>query len=176
VLSTPTATGASNATDSGAVRTATTGHRLRTASVPHTEPNTSSANRPEPSLPSTTIVHVGSGNHGNFIDYRLRVGIHFEHGIYYKGKVHPHWAHCRYDARYGCDCYWDPCSLTWYYWCEPDLCYYPVTYVPYRTYSWRPAVVLGPVGFVSPGAVLPAAGITPVGEIPAIPAPLAFQP
>src|SRR5258708_3551911 len=127
-------------------------------------------------LPSTTIVHVGSGNHVNIIDYHLRVGIRFEHGIYYKGKDHPHWAHCRYDARYGCDCYWDPCSLSWYYWCEPDFCYYPVTYVPYRTYSWRPVVVLGPVGFVSPGAVLPAAGITPVGEIPPIPAPLVFQP
>jgi len=131
---------------------------------------------PHKTLPGTTIVHVGNVNHGTYIDYHLRVGVHFEHGIYYKGKEHPHWALCRYDARYGCDCYWDPCSLTWYYWCEPDVCYYPVTYVPYRTYSWRPAVVVSPVGFVSPGVVLPASAVSPVSEIPAIPAPLAFRP
>jgi hypothetical protein len=115
---------------------------------------------PFKSLPNTTIVHVGTVNHSNVTDYHLRVGIHFEHGIYYKGKEHPHWALCRYDARYGCDCYWDPCSLTWYYWCEPDLCYYPVTYVPYRAYAWTPA----------------AAAVVPVSEIPSIPAPLVFRP
>jgi hypothetical protein len=27
-------------------------------------------------------------------------------------------------------------SDTWYYWCPPDDCYYPVDYCPYGTYSW----------------------------------------
>ena len=61
--STPTAIGASGGTDSGCARTATTGHLLRTASVPQTEPKTSSANSPEPSLPSTTMVADSAWRH-----------------------------------------------------------------------------------------------------------------
>jgi hypothetical protein len=132
-------------------------------------------------LPSATIVHgVINVNHGNFTDYHLRVGIHFEHGIYYKGRDHFHWTLSRFDARYGCECYWDPYSLAWYYWCEPDQCFYPVTYAPHRTYAWRPAVLVGPVVspgvVVSPGTVLPTTAVSPVGEVPAIPAPLVFRP
>jgi hypothetical protein len=62
-------------------------------------------------------------------------GVKFAKGIFYKGKNQNHWGLIRWDLRYGCYCYWDPCVLEWYYWCEQDDCYYPVSYCPFRTYS-----------------------------------------
>ena len=61
-------------------------------------------------------------------------GVKFDNGYFYKGKNHDHWGPIRWDLRYGCYCFWDPCVASWYYWCEQDNCYYPVSFCPYRTY------------------------------------------
>lgn len=41
--------------------------------------------------------------------------------------------------RYGCTLYYDPELECYYYWCEPDGCYYPVSYCPYQRYVWTTA-------------------------------------
>jgi hypothetical protein len=72
-------------------------------------------------------------------------GIRFDHGIYYRGRDHHHWGSVRFDRRYGCNCYWDPYVSVWYYWCQPDDCYYPVSYCPYRSYTCSTPVALSTV-------------------------------
>jgi hypothetical protein len=58
----------------------------------------------------------------------------FKGGYYYKGKHNHHWHTHRYYADYGCELYND--GDEWYYWCQPDDCYYPVSYCPYGKYNW----------------------------------------
>jgi len=65
-------------------------------------------------------------------------GRQFRHGYYYPGRYHRHWAYTRFDARYGCTLYYDPDLCCYYYWCQPDSCYYPVSYCPYDRYAWSP--------------------------------------
>ena len=77
-------------------------------------------------------------------------GIRFAHGIYYRGHDHNHWGARRFDSRYGCECYWDPYVSEWYYWCEPDACYYPVSYCPYQCYTCSAPVAV-PVETAEPG-------------------------
>ena len=84
---------------------------------------------------------VNKADHGKFKDYHLQHGTKFEHGVFYKGKHHEHWGQTRWDARYGCNCYFDSCLSVWYYWCERDICYYPVSYCPYRCYTCTEVVV-----------------------------------
>jgi hypothetical protein len=74
-------------------------------------------------------------------DYHLQFGTKFQQGYFYKGKNHQHWGLIRFDPRYGCDCYWDPCLLVWYYWCDRDDCFYPVSYCPYRCYRCIEVIV-----------------------------------
>ena len=89
--------------------------------------------------------NLGKGTGMNKINnYHLQHGTKFEHGYFYKGKNHQHWGETRFDRRYGCNCYWDSCLSTWYYWCERDVCYYPVSYCPYHTYVC-PVVIVEPV-------------------------------
>jgi hypothetical protein len=83
-------------------------------------------------------------NPANTAGYNLKFGTKFQSGYLYKGCNHYHWTVCRFDVRYGCCCYFDPCCAVWYYWCEPDLCFYPVTYCPYRLYVWPTSVVVQP--------------------------------
>jgi hypothetical protein len=78
------------------------------------------------------------GSHDKSKDYNQKYGTKFEHGYFYKGKFHDHWTCSRYDRRYGCNVYWDPCCLCWYYYCTPCECFYPVSYCPYSTYCWEP--------------------------------------
>jgi hypothetical protein len=47
------------------------------------------------------------------------------------------WGQSRYYAQYGCNLYYDNGEACWYYWCQPDDCYYPTDYCPYGTYSWE---------------------------------------
>ena len=97
-------------------------------------------------------------------NYHLQHGTKFEHGYFYKGKHHEHWGEIRFDPRYGCNCYWDSCLSIWYYWCERDVCYYPVSYCPYRCYVC-PVVVLEvvrPVVVVRPIVVQPVCECQPV--------------
>ena len=82
----------------------------------------------------------GSMN-GNFKDYHLTHGTKFDHGFFYRGKNHDHWGERRFDSRYGCEVYWDRGLSRWFYWCERDICFYPVTYCPYRVYVCPPVIV-----------------------------------
>jgi hypothetical protein len=107
-------------------------------------------------------------------------GVKFANGFLYKGKNHHHWGPIRWDLRYGCYCYWDPCVLVWYYWCEQDDCYYPVSYCPYRTYCNVGVVeTAAPASQPGPGetrtTVRPdAEPTTPLSsDIPPIPEPVA---
>lgn len=90
-----------------------------------------------------------------YTNYHLTYGTRFAYGYCYYGRQHNHWSICRYDARYGCNCYYDPYACNWYYWCEPAACYYPVTYCPYRTYAWTAPVV-------QPVAVQPVVQVQPI--------------
>ena len=119
----------------------------------------------------TTTIRTGSaavkisvGTGPRIQNYHLQHGTRFQHGYYYRGHSHNHWGLVRFDPRYGCDCFWDPYVLAWFYWCERDICYYPVSYVPYRTYVF-PQVVVGPQSTL-PVAVMP----QPVSECLPLPA------
>ena len=69
-------------------------------------------------------------------DYNLKFGKKCDFGWCFKGKCHDHWTCCCYIVDYGCNCFWCPCTLVWYYYCVPDDCWYPVTYCPYTVYVW----------------------------------------
>ena len=89
-----------------------------------------------------TINHASSTSHVSSMhlnksgNYMQMHGTKFAQGYKYQGKNHTHWTQRRFDRRYNCECYFDPCCSAWYYWCQPDCCYYPVSYCPYRTYCW----------------------------------------
>ena len=70
----------------------------------------------------------------NYHNYDLHYGVKFDHGFYYRGFYHNHWSMVYFHAVYGVRVYFDPYTLVEYYWCKPDNCFYPVTYVPYGTY------------------------------------------
>jgi hypothetical protein len=59
----------------------------------------------------------------------------FANGYYYGGRNHHHWGSSRFDARYGCELYWDDGLSGWFYYCCRDDRYYPVDYCPYGTYT-----------------------------------------
>ena len=93
------------------------------------------------------------GSHANYNNgrsfnhnYHTTHGTRFQHGYFYRGHSHSHWTYQRYDSRYGCVCYYDPCCSCWYYWCEPASCYYPVTYCPYPTYCGSGGCTSGVAG------------------------------
>jgi hypothetical protein len=114
-------------------------------------------------------IHHGPSHvsHSHYKNYHVTHGTRFHHGYYYRGRNHSHWRCWRWDARYGCICYWDPSVCVWYYWCQPDSCYYPVSYCPYRTYCWTTP---GVVQTQPPIAVPPSPG--PTDDVPPIPAPM----
>jgi hypothetical protein len=72
----------------------------------------------------------------NYKNYHLTHGKKIGKGYCYPGKFHKHWDFCCFNKGYGCYLYYCPCTFGWYYFCEPDCCYYPVWYVPYRCYAW----------------------------------------
>jgi hypothetical protein len=92
-------------------------------------------------------------------DYVFRFGTRFDYGYFYSGRDHRHWTYSCYWPDYGCDCYYCPYSVTWYYWYAPRACYYPVSYIRYAS----PVRVAGPVGpvAVTPMAVAPVDGAAP---------------
>lgn len=93
--------------------------------------------------------------HANFKDYHQNHGTKFDHGYFYKGKNHDHWGETRFDRRFGCNVYFDRGLAAWFYWCERDICFYPVSYCPYRTYVCPPIVVepVRPIAAPAPVAV-----------------------
>ncbi len=86
-------------------------------------------------------------------DFKLDKG-HFLKGDYhcYKGKYCNFWNYHCWDWRYGCYLYWDPCFRSYYYWCEPDECYYPISYCPYRKFTF--VTVVTPVIYTTPVTVV----------------------
>src|SRR5262249_27237837 len=40
-----------------------------------------------------------------------------------------YWNSRYWSSRYGCYCYWCPYVNSWYYWCAPQSCYYPISYI-----------------------------------------------
>jgi hypothetical protein len=57
--------------------------------------------------------------------------------VRYAATVSGPWVRRCWDDRCGCYIYWFPGSASWWYWCVPDRCYYPLDYCPYRIYSWQ---------------------------------------
>jgi hypothetical protein len=82
-------------------------------------------------LSSSAAAQAGGkkGGKGPVVKFSLYKGYHHVHH-------HHHWAFTRYYVDYGCILYYDPDTQTFYYWCPPDNCFYPVSYCPYDKYSW----------------------------------------
>jgi len=61
-------------------------------------------------------------------------GIRCDFGCRYDGFNHSHW-YCRnWNAKCGCWMFYDAGCSSWYYWCQPDNCYYPTCHCPYNSY------------------------------------------
>jgi hypothetical protein len=124
---------------------------------------------------TTSVNKIAKVNPTKVNNYALQNGTKFSKGYFYKGKNHNHWGRIHFDVRYGCNCYWDPCLSIWYYWCEPDFCYYPVSYCPYRCYSCTEVVNGQPVGgaaTLSPDGASASSEAPPINDIPPIPEPV----
>ena len=145
--------------------------------------NVSSGNSVKHNVTKTLPIANAKLSPSKNVSYHLQNGTKFAQGYLYKGKNHCHWGLIRWDVRYGCNCYWDPCLLVWYYWCEPDQCFYPVSYCPYRRYTTE-IVVLTPatqvipmaaspgVTTILPSGVVSSSATTGVVDIPPIPEPV----
>lgn len=67
----------------------------------------------------------------NTAAYASRFGVRLKSGYFaYKGIGHRHWARKFYSARWRTWCWYDPCTLGWYYWCGPRGMYLPCRYLP----------------------------------------------
>ena len=139
------------------------------------------------SVTSKLPTNIAKINPSKAANYHLQQGTKFAQGYLYKGKHHTHWGSIRFDNRYGCDCYWDPCVLVWYYWCERDICYYPVSFCPYRCYSCEAVIVerscevCRPVTCqtcttVRPDGIPASTEAQPLNDIPPIPEPVNPRP
>ncbi len=116
-----------------------------------------------------------------YVNYHLTNGVRFNQGFYYRGRNHFHWSYQRWDPRYGCYLFYDPCVSMWYYWNQPMGCYYPVNYCPTGSYASPYAnqplanVPIYPNGNSEP--IAPPVGPMPNGYppmdgLPPIPAPM----
>src|SRR5262249_38228782 len=88
--------------------------------------------------------------------YVSKYGTKFSHGYSFSARNF-YWNSRCWSGRYGCYCYWCPYVSSWYYWCAPQSCYYPISYI-----TTAPPVVnvnvaanapipSGPPGPVGPG-------------------------
>ena len=93
-------------------------------------PTTTSTYKVVSSYP-TSVKYVGP-----YTNYVKLYGIQFASGVYFKKTNCKFWSTKCYLAKYGCTCFWCPCYDCYYYFCVPDDCYYPVTYCPYKRFSW----------------------------------------
>jgi hypothetical protein len=107
------------------------------------------ANAPVPGKAGVHLGNPGYNNANRIHNYYLQHGTRFAQGYFYRGRNHSHWTVIRFDPRYGCDLYWDPDLGIWFYWCAPDLCFYPVSYVPYRCYVCTQVVITRTIGEAS---------------------------
>jgi len=60
----------------------------------------------------------------------------FKKGVKFKVKGSFIWRYKCWDARYLCFLFLCPDDGIYYYWCEPDDCYYPINFCPYGVYAW----------------------------------------
>jgi hypothetical protein len=102
-------------------------------------------------------------------DFKFDKG-HFFKGDYhcYKGKHCDFWNYHCWDRRYGCYLYWNPWYRSYYYYCDPDDCYYPISYCPYRKFSF---VTVTPVVNPTPVTVIVQPAVVAVPAAPVAPAP-----
>jgi hypothetical protein len=129
--------------------------------------------------PSTSVSYNSQGTRGSTYWSPGRSGNYYstyarrsEHGYYYPGRNHYHWSYNCWDRRYGCRLYFDPGLCCYFYFCVPDDCYYPVTYCPYRVYSWNtPAYSAAPVAASASATAVASASAGTAGPPPAPPAP-----
>lgn len=58
-------------------------------------------------------------------------GVKTSYGYVFHGHNHTHWSKSHFSPVYGVTIHWCPVTMTYYYWCAWDNCFYPVSYVPY---------------------------------------------
>src|ERR1700722_10323830 len=58
-------------------------------------------------------IHVVPAHSSHFVSFNQVHGTRFAHGYFYRGGSF-RWTNHRWDARYSCWCYFDPCNLSWY--------------------------------------------------------------
>jgi hypothetical protein len=81
-------------------------------------------------------------------NYCHQYGVKKSFGYCYHGYDHNHWYCNKWSHVHNCWFYYDYGCSNWYYWCEPDCCYYPASYVPYKSFCYvaaAPVVVAPPV-------------------------------
>ncbi len=88
--------------------------------------------------PKGGTISVGKGFYGQ----------KFSGGYFYPGRNYNHWSSRCWNPNYNCYTYWCPTTSCSYYWCQPDNCFYPVSYCPYRTYTWQNSYVVTSVPVV----------------------------
>jgi hypothetical protein len=97
-------------------------------------------------------------------------GHRFSHGYFYRGANHRHWTSRCWSRRYGCACYRCPSAHSWYYWCAPQGCYYPVSYIRMAPPCAEAAPVECDAPFVTcPPEIDEAPPDTPVYRVPCPP-------
>jgi hypothetical protein len=101
------------------------------------------------------------GNHTIFCktpinhNYCHQYGVKKHFGFCYHGYDHNHWYCNKWSNVHNCWFYYDYGCSNWYYWCEPDLCYYPCSYLPYKSYCYTAPVIVQPAPvYVQPAPVV----------------------
>jgi hypothetical protein len=84
-------------------------------------------------------------------NYCHQYGVKKSFGYCYTGYNHNHWYCRKWSPVYNCWFFYDPGCYAWYYWCQPDGCYYPCSYLPYQTYTYTPTTVAATGPGVPPG-------------------------
>jgi hypothetical protein len=82
--------------------------------------------------------------------YHKYCGVYKPFGWCYQGFNHCHWYCQKWSSVHNCWFYYDYGCALWYYWCEPDACFYPCTYLPYKTYVYVAPIVVSPPVVVAP--------------------------
>jgi hypothetical protein len=108
---------------------------------PPKKPNTPPNHNHNNTINNNNTTVIINHNHPHF----KQVGVvKYNWGYSYKGFKWNHWTHHKWFVNFGTFCYWNPHIGGWYYWCQPDECWYPVTYCPYGVYNWDDSPDLDP--------------------------------
>jgi hypothetical protein len=70
-------------------------------------------------------------DHDRFYKSCLKYG---KFGPYFRCVDPCPWWDCSWSSTYGCNVYFDEECSRWFYLCEPDECFYPVSHCPYGRY------------------------------------------